>query len=159
MIDTLRFELIDISDLSKELALPITSISIGLDSFRRANSLTFWRPDRSGIRISAIMRDVAEQFELPVLRLERRENDSDKGGVSIQLGDEPTIVSAVYQLVIEENGYSAEAGLLLIGIPSLRVMLVPDSFPYSLSISGVPGFDAESDPGWSFEEFKLVQIV
>lgn len=159
MIDALRFELIDIADLTKEFAVPITSISIGLDASRRANSLTFWRTDRTGIRIDSLMKEVAEQFELPVLRLARRDNDSDKGGVDIQLGDKPTTVSAVYQLVIEEDDHSAEAGLLLIGTPALRVTVLPGSFPYSLSISGVPGLHLESDPEWSFEAFKPVQIV
>jgi len=159
MIDTLRFELIDIADLAKELAVPIASISIGLDASGRASSLALWRIDRSGIRINSVMKDVAEQFELPVLRLKRRQNDFDKGGVNIQLGDTPTTVSAVYQLVIEEDGHSAEAGLLLIGIPALRVTILPDSFPHSLAISGVPGFHVKSDPEWPFEAFKLVQIV
>jgi hypothetical protein len=157
--DTLRFELIDIADLTKELVAPIISISIGLDASRRANSLTFWRIDGAGIRIDSLMKDIAEQFELPILRLQRRENDFDKGGVNIQLGDKPTTVSAAYQLVIEEEGYSAEAGLLLIGIPALRVTILPDSFPYSLSISGVPGLHVKSDLLWPFEAFKLVRIV
>jgi hypothetical protein len=159
MIGTLRFELMDIADLAKELAVPIASISIGLDASGRASSLTLWRIDRSGIRINSVMKDVAEQFELPVLRLQRRENDFDKGGVILQLGDKPTTVSAVYKLVMEDEAYSEEAGLLLIGNPALRVTILPDSFPYSLSISGVPGFHLKSDPEWPFEAFKLVRIV
>jgi hypothetical protein len=158
MSDLLKFDWHEKLELSKELMLPIESISVGIDAYGKIYSATLWRHDKSGIRITSQVHAIAEQVELSTLKFEHVANDSLKGRLLFDLGGEYTTIVSASKLVIEDAGIAAEAGVLLAAYSGSHLVFLPDSFPFSLAVKGIPGFEHGFCPEWPLENYLSIPM-
>jgi hypothetical protein len=136
-VETLTYWWEGPNPLAVEVAKPIRMVSI--ESFGPLNMphlLTLWRPDGSGLRIHAEMRQIAEKMEIGVLCFEHSKSPS---GNEVMLPIAPEFDQQLdaFKLVVHESGVTAESGILLRARNGSEIAIVAGAFPLTIAVKGV----------------------
>ena len=158
-MNTLSFEWAGLTPLVLELSKPLKQISV--DEFHgRPVSVTLWRQDGTGLRLSSQMHDVAERAEVGVLRFEYASLPKD-GETVVAIASAFNGHITVFKLVIHESGTSAESGIVLKASDGGEIVVVPNVYPYFLALAGGasavrfrPGVSSGSIQPYSLHELK-----
>ena len=94
------------------LSEPISHVSVETAPYRGAFAVTFWYPEGKGTRITPIMHDIAERLEVGVLNFVSVTKPVDDEAI-VELPSSFRGPIKVSKLVINEEGTSADSGLLL----------------------------------------------
>lgn len=144
--------------LAAEVSKPIRGISI--ESFGPLNMphfLTLWRPDGSGLRVHAEMRQIAERMEIGVLCFEHLKSPS---GSEVMLPIDSEFHQQVdaFKLVIHESGVTAESGILMRVRNGSEIAIVAGAFPFTIAVKGVVEQPHIFEPEYPMEDFERLPI-
>jgi hypothetical protein len=100
------------------------------------------------------MHDIAERVEIGVLNFAyvQTVRKSEVTAEAWAFKDE----IAVYKLVIHELGTSAESGIALVAPTGEEIVILPNAFPYNLTVKGVPSLGFAFTPENSLDNYERV---
>ena len=156
-MSTLSFVWAGLTPLFLELSKPLKQISV--DRFHgRPMSVTLWRQDGTGLRVSSEMHDVAERKEVGLLQF---------GCVSLPKDNE-TIMDipaafnspiTVFKLVIHESGASVESGMVLKASDGSEIVVVAGAYPHFLALGGVLPAPYTFEPEYPLDQYSRVPLT
>ena len=144
--------------LAAEVIKPIRQVSI--ESFGRLGMphlIILWRPDGTGLRVYAEMRQIAERMEIGVLRFEHYKSLS---GSEVMLPVAPEFSQQVdaFKLVVHESGVTAESGILLRARNGSEIAVVAGAFALTIAVKGVVEQPHIFEPEYPMEDYERVPI-
>ncbi|MCL2590963.1 MAG: hypothetical protein FWD67_08840 [Betaproteobacteria bacterium] len=126
------------TSLACELVMPFRKVSLSfhMRPLWEPSSLTLWRDDGSGIRISARTHAVAERLEVGVLAFELV-NEYAPGERVVVLLDGFDVPITVTKLLKDEAGSILESGVILKAALYSEIIVVAGVSPCSIAVQGV----------------------
>jgi hypothetical protein len=140
--------------LQIELTKPLKQISVECDSRGMPMRVTLWRTDGTGLQIWCQMHDIAERVEIGVLNFAYVQTVRKSEVIAEAWAFKDEI--AVYKLVIHELGTSAESGIALVAPTGEEIVILPNAFPYNLTVKGVPSLGFAFTPENSLDNYERV---
>jgi hypothetical protein len=144
--------------LAVEVTKPIRMVSIeSFSPLYMPHLLTLWRPDGSGLRVHAEMRQIAERMEIGVLCFEHLESPS---GSEVMLPIAPEFDQQVdaFKLVVHESGVTSESGILLRVRNGSEIAIVAGAFPLTIAVKGVVEQPHIFEPEYPIEDYERLPI-
>jgi hypothetical protein len=144
--------------LAVEVTKPIRMVSIeSFGPLDMPHLLTLWRPDGSGLRVHAEMRQIAERMEIGVLCFEHLNSPSDSE-VMLPIDSEFDQQVGAFKLVVHESGVTAESGILLRARNGSEIAIVAGAFPLTIAVKGVLEQPHIFEPEYPMEDFERIPI-
>ena len=137
---------------------PISHASVETAPYRGAFAVTLWYPDGKGTRITPIMHDIAERFEVGVLNFVSVTRPADDEAI-VELPSSFRGPIKVSKLVVNEEGISADSGLLLEAGDGQQIVIVAAAFPFSLFTAGVLPTSDRSDPEYPLSDYQRIDLT
>ena len=144
--------------LAVEVIKPIRMVSIeSFGPLDMPHLLTLWRPDGSGLRVHAEMRQISERMEIGVLSFERFNSPS---GSEVMLPIASGFDQQVdaFKLVVHESGVTAESGILLRAQNGSEITIVAGAFPLTIAVDGVVQRPHIFEPEYPMKEYERLPI-
>ncbi len=157
-MNNLSFEWAEQGSLAVELGKPIKQVSLEIAVHQRPMTVTFWRPDGSGLKLCSEMHDVEERKEVGVLHFSRvlapRPGETIAGVAAAFEGE-----IVVSKLVVHESGTSAESGVILKARTGDEIVIVSGAYPYSLAIRGLLSLPHVFEPEYPLDQYDRVPLA
>ncbi len=148
--------------LVEELKKPFERISVCypnrdflVETDRWISSLTLWRADGSGLRISSFVSDVAKRLEVGSLAFVHVEAPTD-GEEVFKVQNSFNEIIELKKFVLDEKHRRIESGFYIVGANGAKLLVVPNAMPNNLAIQGDGMNLSFFEPEYDLAEYRVV---
>lgn len=138
--EDISFDTDKIGDLARELSRPFTHVSIIypnksflIEKTRWIGSATFWRSDKTGLKITPTIHQIDYRLEVGSLSFERV-MAADQRDEFHMLPNNFSNSIRLQKLILVESGKRIESGIKITASDEAQIIVLPNAMPLSLAM-------------------------